>query len=256
MTNVNDIKKDFDVLINAAQQGNYTPDMLNIIINIAVEGLFKQRLGLPEQYDIQQAISKIAYARTQKIHTDLLPYRKFKKVILTSNEFIFSDLLPTDLYYQTSVKYYTNVKVSDDDIKRKLKNCGCSEVEDDDTLPAYKKYVGTLDLVEEDKWAYRANSSFIKKPMYLPFNNGWKINFPLTKPSYIEIEYLKRPLKAKWNWEVVNDVEVYNPVGSVHVEFDDMLRSEIVARMVKAYGLYSDDTMDVQFANQTIQTGQ
>ena len=41
-----------------------------------VEGLYKQRLGLPEQYDMQQAIPKIAYARTEKIHTDLLPMQE------------------------------------------------------------------------------------------------------------------------------------------------------------------------------------
>ena len=256
MINVNDIKNDFDVLINAAQQGNYTPEVLNILINNAVEGLYKQRLGLPEQYDMQQAIPKIAYARTEKIHTDLLPFRKRKRVVLTSSEFIDTTLLPSDLYYQTSVKYYTTIRVNDTDAARKLNMCGCHAVEEHtDEVYKYVKYVGTLDLVEEDKWATRANSSLIKKPMYLPFYDGWKIHFPGIKPSYIEIEYLKRPTKAIWAFTVVNDVEVYDAANSVNVEFDDMLRGEIVARMVKEYGKYTDDPNSVQYGQNNINTG-
>ena len=79
MINVNQIKQDFDALINAPQQGNYTPEMLNILINNAVESLYKQRLGIPEQADFGTVYSKIAYARTKKIHVDLLPYRKKSK---------------------------------------------------------------------------------------------------------------------------------------------------------------------------------
>lgn len=259
MTNVNDIKNDFDVLINAAQQGNYTPEVLNILINNAVEGLYKQRLGLPEQYDMQQAIPKIAYARTEKIHTDLLPFRKRKRVVLTSSEFIDTTLLPSDLYYQTSVKYYTTIRVNDTDAARKLNMCGCHAVEEDtDEVYKYVKYVGTLDLVEEDKWATRANSRLIKKPMYLPFYDGWKIHFPVLKPSYIEIEYLKRPTRAKWNWifDDIQEIEVYNPVGSIHVEFDDMLRGEVVARMLKQYGIYTDDNKSIQVGQQLIEKGE
>ena len=73
MTNVNDIMLDFDALINYAQQGNITPEVRNIFMNNAVESLYKQRLGLPEQYDMATSVSKIAYARTKKIHVDLLP---------------------------------------------------------------------------------------------------------------------------------------------------------------------------------------
>ena len=255
MTNVNDIKNDFDVLINAAQQGNYTPEVLNILINNAVEGLYKQRLGLPEQYDMQQAIPKIAYARTKKIHVDLLPYRKREKIIISDAEFIPVADLPEDLYYETGVKYYTVVKMDDGKIIAELNRCKCSPVADEVATPEYKKFVGTMELVEEDKWASRANSTIIKKAIYLSFNDGWKLNFPIKKPSYIEIEYLKRPTKAKWNFDVVNDVEVYNPIGSVNVEFDDMLRGEIVARMVKEYGKYTDDPNSVQYGQNNINSG-
>lgn len=258
-TNINDIKQAFDSIINYPQQGNYTIDMLNILINNAVESLYKQRLGLPEQYEFSTAIPKIAYARTKKIHTDLKPYRKFANVVITDSEFIDGTAFPTDIYYEVAVRYFTTIKVTDTETANKLKNCGCSKIEntDNDAVQSkYVKFVGTLELVEEDKWANRVNSSLIKQAIYLPYYNGWQIHFPITTPSYIRIDYLKRPVKAKWNYTIQNDVEVYNPIGSVDVEFDDMLRSEIVARMVKEYSQYNDDNMDMQFAQNRIQTGE
>lgn len=255
MINVNQIKQDFDALINAPQQGNYTPEMLNILINNAVESLYKQRLGIPEQADFGTAIPKIAYARTKKIHVDLLPYRKSKKVIISDAEFIPVADLPEDLYYETGVKYYTVVKMDDGKSIAELNRCKCSPVADEVATPEYKKFVGTMELVEEDKWASRVNSTIIKKAIYLSFNDGWKLNFPIKKPSYIEIEYLKRPTKAIWAFTVVNDVEVYDAANSVNVEFDDMLRGEIVARMVKEYGKYTDDPNSVQYGQNNINTG-
>jgi len=185
----------------------------------------------------------------------LLPYRKREKIIISDAEFIPVADLPEDLYYETGVKYYTVVKMDDGKIIAELNRCKCSPVADEVATPEYKKFVGTMELVEEDKWASRANSTIIKKAIYLSFNEGWKLNFPIKKPSYIEIEYLKRPTKAKWNFDVVNDVEVYNPIGSVNVEFDDMLRGEIVARMVKEYGKYTDDPNSVQYGQNNINSG-
>ena len=255
MTNVNDIMLDFDALINYAQQGNITPEVRNIFMNNAVESLYKQRLGLPEQYDMATSVSNIAYARTKKIHVDLLPYRKREKIIISDAEFIPVADLPEDLYYETGVKYYTVVKMDDGKSIAELNRCKCSPVADEVATPEYKKFVGTMELVEEDKWASRVNSTIIKKAIYLSFNEGWKLNFPIKKPSYIEIEYLKRPTKAIWAFTVVNDVEVYDAANSVNVEFDDMLRGEIVARMVKEYGKYTDDPNSVQYGQNNINSG-
>ena len=45
-------------------------------------------------------------------------------------------------------------------------------------------------------------------------------------------------------------------LGSLRdVEFDDMLRGEIVARMVKEYGKYTDEPNSVQYGQNNINTG-
>ena len=255
MTNVNDIMLDFDALINYAQQGNLTPQVRNIFVNNAVESLYKQRLGLPEQYDFTTAVPKIAYARTKKIHTDLTPYRKIGRIVIQDSEFLPASSFPLDFYYETAVKYYTTIKVEDKENADRLNKCGCNPIQQNTTTSAYKKYVGPMELVEEDKWAARSNSVIITKAMYLPFFDGWRVRFFSKIPTYIEVEYLKRPTKAVWAYTVVNDVEVYDPVNSVNVEFDDMLRGEIVARMVKEYGKYTDDPNSVQYGQNNINSG-
>lgn len=61
---------------NVPQQGYISPIKFNQIVNLASYSLFKQRLGYPEQMEMQTAIPRISYHRTSKIHTDLTPFRK------------------------------------------------------------------------------------------------------------------------------------------------------------------------------------
>ena len=74
----------------------------------------------------------------------------------------------------------------------------------------------------------------------------------------IEIDYLKRPNISKWAfiYDENNDTFEYNESESKHIEFDEMLISDIVARMVKEYSWYISDNNGVQLSEQRINTGQ
>lgn len=254
MTLSNDIKKAFDLLINFPQQGSYTPDGLDIWMYNAVIGLYKQRLGLPEQMEFQTAVPKIAYARTKKIHDDLKPYRKFKNIALPNQEFLSNSLLPADLLFETNLYYTTVIRIDDKRSENQLRGCGCTEQVTD--VPEYKKFLGEIKLVQEDKWTNRVNSPILKTAIYCPFADGFKLYFPIGTVTNIRIEYLEAPKRPHWGYTLVNDVPVYDPATSVNVAFNETLITEIVARMVKEYGLNVDDSMDIQFANQVIQQGQ
>lgn len=255
MANVNDIKKSFDALINYPQQGGYTIDKFNTWLYNAHVGLFKQRLGLPEKMEFSTGMPNIAYARTKKIHDDLKPFRKSKNINLSNWDFIPNDKLPQDLLYETSVYYTTIVKKDNSDLINSLKSCGCVPKDSEDIKDEYIKLLGDLDFIEENKWTNRVNSSLIKKAIYCPFYDGWKVYFPVTKADNIRIEYLKKPITPIWGYTIINDAPVYNPLTSVNPEWDDTLISEIVSRMVKEYGLYIDDTSDIQFAENRLNTG-
>lgn len=254
MINVNDIKKSFDLLINFPQQGGYTPDGLDIWMYNATVGLFKQRLGLPEQMEFQTAVPKIAYARTKKIHDDLKPFRKYRNIVLPNQEFIPNSLLPQDLLFETNLYYTTVIRVDDKKAESQLIECGCTEQVNDKS--EYKKFLGEIKLIQEDKWTNRVNSSILKTAIYCPFYDGFKIHFPVGTPTNIRIEYLSLPSRPHWGYTIINGVAVYNSVTSINLEWNETLITEIVARMVKEYGLNVDDSMDIQFANQVIQAGQ
>ena len=255
MADINEIKKSFDALINYPQQGGYTIDKLNTWIYNASVSLFKQRLGLPEKMEFSTGMPNIAYARTKKIHTDLMPFRKYKQVNVSNWDFLPSTGLPADLFYETSVYYTTIVKKDNESTINSLKSCGCEPVEDEQD-DEYIKLLGEVNLVEEDKWVARANSAIIKKAIYCPFYDGWKLNFPIKKPSNIRIEYIKKPIVPKWGFVIVNDVPVYSPGASVNPEWDNTLIPELVARMQKDYGSYIDNPKDIQVGSNTINTGQ
>lgn len=255
MANVDKIKKSFDALINYPQQGGYTIDKFNTWLYNAHVGLFKQRLGLPEKMEFSTGMPNIAYARTKKIHDDLKPFRKSKNINLSNWDFIPNDKLPTDLLYETSVYYTTIVKKDNTAVINSLKACGCSVQNSDEIKDEYIKLLGEVDFIEENKWTNRANSSLIKKAIYCPFFDGWKLNFPIAKPGNIRIEFLKKPVTPVWGYTITNDAPVYNPATSVDPEWDDTLIPEITSRMVKEYGLYIDDTTDIQFAENRLNTG-
>ncbi len=253
--NVNDIKVAFDKAINFPQQGGYTPDAFNVWLRNATYNLFKQRLGIPEQADMASGMPRISYSRTKKIHTDLTPFRKFQNIGLSNYDFLPQSAVPGDFLYETGITFFTVVRVDDKKAQRKLKQCGCTE-QNEEPEGEYKKFYGTVELVEEDKWASRANSTIIKRAMYCPFNNGWKLFFPGITPSHIRVEYLKRPATPVWGWQIQNGDIIYNPATSTNVEFDETLITEIVYRMVKEYGLTVDDATDMQVADARIKTGE
>lgn len=76
MININNLYNNFMYGANVPQQGYISPIKFNQIVNLASYSLFKQRLGYPEQMEMQTAIPRISYHRTSKIHTDLTPFRK------------------------------------------------------------------------------------------------------------------------------------------------------------------------------------
>ena len=66
MTNVNDIMLDFDAIDKLSATGKYYSEVRNIFMNNAVESLYKQRLGLPEQYDMATSVLKLHICAPRK----------------------------------------------------------------------------------------------------------------------------------------------------------------------------------------------
>lgn len=254
MVNINDLHKRFLFMANDVQQGYISPERIDALAFYASMGLFKQRLGLPEQMEFQTAMPKIAYARTKKIHTDLEPFRKIKSASITNNQLLLTQI--PDCAYILNVRYKTIVEERNIHLQRKLKNCGCKPDIAENQLPTYITYLGDVDLVEEDKWSNRVNSSIVKHAIYCTYSDRILFYFPLGNVSDIEVHYLSYPSKPLWNYALINDEPDYTPTGSIHLEWSELLTDELASRMLKEYSKYDSDQLGIQYAQQKITNGE
>jgi hypothetical protein len=254
--NIDQLRSHFIFVANVPQQGYISPARFNNIALLATNGLFLQRLGYPEQAEFQTAIPKISYHRTSKIHYDLNPFRKSTPLVVLNNQTPISQI-PADLCIPTNLKYEVIVLDKDSKTKKALKRCGCLEV---DTITnagsIYKKIVGDIDLVEEDKWSNRVSSSVVNSACYCPLNDRYDFFFPVTGIQKVILTYLARPAVPIWNYDIVNNVPKYNPIGSVDLEWDATLLDAIVERMVKIYSKSTSDSFGVQFSDTKIKAGE
>jgi len=254
MININDLHKRFIFLANETQQGYVSPEQTDELAKYASFGLYKQRLGFPEQMEFQTATPKIAYARTKKIHTDLEPFRKVVTLSVV-NDKINASLLPKDIYI-TNIRYKTIAEEKNLHLQRKLKNCGCKPASAEVQYPNYITYIGDVELIEEDKWSNRVNSTIIKQAIYCTYADFIQFHFPLGNSSEVEIHYLDRPTTPKWNYNIIDDEPVYNPIGSIHLEWSELLIDEIASRMLKEYSKYNSDQLGLQHAQNKIANGE
>ncbi|MFN8296812.1 MAG: hypothetical protein U0T69_11490 [Chitinophagales bacterium] len=254
MINIDALNRRFDFLANLSQQGYVSPEKRDELAKYASYGLFKQRLGFPEQMEFQTAIPKISYARTKKIHIDLEPFRKIIP-LQVSNDKILLTALPEDVFI-TNIRYKTIVEEKNLHLQRKLKNCGCKPATADQQYPNYITYLGDIDPVQEDKWSNRVNSSIIKQAIYCTYHDSILFHFPLGNNPTVEIHYLAKPVTPKWNYTIVNDEPVYDPSGSVDLEWNELLTDEVAARMLKEYSKYNSDQGGAQHAQGKINNGE
>lgn len=84
------------------------------------------------------------------------------------------------------------------------------------------------------------------QPIYRIWEN--KIWVLPTSKAKVTVEYLKAPIEPKFAFTIVNDKYVYDPANSVHVEFPDILMSDLVNRVAGNLGMQIRQGDMVQYA--------
>lgn len=62
------------------------------------------------------------------------------------------------------------------------------------------------------------------------FNGSFFVQPSMTN---IKFSYLRKPVVPFWNWTTVNDEEIYNPVGSVQLQFPDFIHKYFCELMLR-----------------------
>lgn len=202
-------------LINKEQTGNtFNAEEFQMILNHSSLKLFKRRLGMPEEYQMQTAYTQQGYANTTRILVDLEDFIKRENLTYTSG--ITNN--PTDMEYPIGMKY-------------KQANVNCTE--------GYKSII--VELVNAGELIMRESSSLKEisydYPVYEIANGTLRI-YPNTI-QHTDFTYLKTPLQAVFatTTNATTGEEEYDASSSTELEWNDLAKLDIISIILASVGL-------------------
>lgn len=204
--------------VNRDQTGNaMKPDEYNSYLARAVEDKFRIETGLRE-------LRTPIYFQNNQLSTDALkPF--LAKPIITGVSGIFA--IPVDYAHTISMTSIVNGKTR---ITTTLNADQFEEKKQDPNSPPTELYPYATEI-------------------------AGNIEIAPDTVDTIKFVYLKKPVDPFWNWTVVNDEEVYNPIGSIQIPFDAIYHIDI-ARIIMSYiGINFRDAEFLQYAESLKQKG-
>lgn len=235
MENINDVYNYCGLLANKTQSGYFTPDDFNLAAPIGQLNFLRVKIGLPEAYQPLAPYPPQSYQLTQVISDSLRPF--IKEVTLNKVGQGFD--IPTDsVAYSTSGYQY-------------VENTSCGQA------PIFSEE--PIEFVTDGERRQRLNS-FLTPPSYEypigAYLNGQLVVYPKDITS-INLTYIKMPNKPIRNYTInSNDQDIYEPIGSVQLEFPKMDWEAISLYIVKAYAINMRETELLNYIEGKIRTGQ
>ena len=236
---VNDVYFFTNFCANKFQSGAISPEEFNSAIKAVNLDILKERIGLPEEYQVGNAQPRIAYQITQKITDDLRPFI-VKKTLTTNSDGYF--VVPSDYAAFSTIRFdYT-----------KSKSNGCKK-------PATNiKEATSFEPVTDAELNIRLNN-FVRKPTYrypiIAFYSYGIKCYP-EDITVAELTYLRYPVTPFWGYTTINDEAVYSAATSVNIEYPDTMFVDFSARVLKYFGINLREEMLYQMAEQRRVQGQ
>jgi len=218
-------------IANKAQSNEISPDEFNIAINVAQQQYFKTKLGLPETYSVQKREAPQEFQTTQSNSDSLRPFIVTKSLIKNGDGFD----MPTDFACFAGNSYLYVEQINGQTVAS--------------TQP--------IEVVTIGERGIRLNN-YIKYPTY-EYPIGTYLNGQLvTNPddiNSVSLTYVRYPKTPKRNYTVVNDFNVYDPVGSVQLEFPNLDWENIAHLTVRYWATYLREESLFNVENSRINTG-
>ena len=198
LANINDVFNFMNFLANKSQSGEITPEDFNISINVGQQQYFRTKLGLPELYTVGKREAPQQFQTTQNNSDSLRPFIVSTTLIKNGNGF---DLPANFAAYAENGYLY---------------------VEQINGQTVYTRQ--PLDFVTltergERLQSYIDNPNF-EYPIATYLNN--QIVVDPDGINAIGLNYVRYPSTPRRNYTVVNDFNIYDPVGSVQLEFPNL----------------------------------
>jgi len=205
------------VYLNKLQSGAFTSDQFNSAIAVSNYEILNQRLGLPQDYQVGLPQSRISYQVTSKI-TDDLRHLITKADIQKANTGYFP--YPANYYAFSSLRHrYIEPP----------KKCKDEPVWQD----------RRIELLDDGEFTARLESSVIPPTDYYPIANYYSYGIEVRPANInkVKLTYVKIPQTPVWNYTMVNDQPVYDPVGSVDFDYPVSMTNEIAIIILGKFGV-------------------
>jgi hypothetical protein len=218
-------------ILNKEQRGYVTAQEFNLFANQAQEDLFEQYF-----YDINQ-FGRIPGNSTE--YSDMLNLLNEKINIFetsaqpTRTGNFFDE--PTDLYRLGTVVYKNTTTNS----------FGVSSTE---SIEAER--------INANEFLYINSSPLTKpknvRPVFVANTNGIRVygNSEITDVAEVEFQYIKKPSKVQWAYQIVFDEPLYDAANSVNFELHPSDETELVIKILELSGILIKDLNLYQVMNQ------
>lgn len=191
--NVGQIFNLVDFISNKEQTGDtLTPDQFSLIMEAVNIMFFKERYGLPEEYQPGQPLPRQAWEITQKMSDDLRACKEHQPAWAVDSAGVAQ--IPSDYIHRSSI------------------------------LKTFIPYTGSqpittvVEALTDDEAGGRRSNSItyptLKNPICVFYKNYIQF-FPINIQS-VEFTYLRLPKKPFFDYNIANDQYVFLPQGQFH----------------------------------------
>lgn len=234
MVRVDSVWELLNFITNKDQQGNTVsiPEF-NIICKAVNVDFFKQRYGLPKQYQAGQPLPQMSYEITQKITDDLKAF-KVRMGYDTSAMIIDTQgraSIPSDYVHFSSATYNL---IADN-------SCG--------TVTARQRQIEHLtDAQVNDRLSNSIKMPTKRNPIFTTYSTYFQ--FYPKNLRYVDFTYLRMPRTPFYNSEPdeETDLEIFVENGSVHFEYPEDCFTDIVMLCLSYVGVNMQSADIVQYA--------
>ena len=207
-------------LINKHQTGNaFSPEEFELMYNHSSLKLFKRRLGMPEEYQLQTKYTQMGYADTTRILTDLADF-----VVIKDNPGLKftggKTSIPSDMLYPLGMTY-----------KKPIVGATCETDYD----------LRNVELIDGGEHTMRIVSMLKpingEYPIY-EFSGNDILIFP-KEIQYTDFVYLRKPTDivfATTTNATTGEIE-YDASKSVESEWNDLAKVDIITLLLGSAGL-------------------
>jgi len=229
--NLHEISQTIALILGAYEPTQAPPTRQEFSLLLKVNNLkhFKQKTGLPEQYQPGMPLPAQVFEITQKMTQDLRRFKVFmgKKgtapLMLDTNG--YADV-PSDMYYPSSFTYQY--------------------------FTSFKDRWRTVDVLTDEEYDKRLGSAVEQPTKYWPVCNFQKdfIRFVPIDMQYINFNYIRYPVDPEYVMKLENNIPEYDAANSTELEWDETNQIDIMMLVLVDLGMFLKREDIIKYATQ------